>query len=279
MKGQYLKNADIRLFQDQLISEEKSPATVEKYLRDVRAFCAFAGERPLNKELVIAYKAHIMDVGYASRSVNSMLASINSFLNYLGLPEFRAKGLRLQQQVYVPEERELTKEEYLRLLSAAEVRPQLRLIMETICATGIRVSELRSFTVESVRQENVIARCKSKIRPILVGRKLRKKLLAYASEQKIRTGAIFLARNGRPLSRTQIWAQMKSLCRLADVSIKKVFPHNLRKLFARCFYQVQKDIAKLADVLGHSSIDTTRIYIMTTGSEHRRTLERLGLVT
>lgn len=279
MKRQYLMDADIHLFQDQLISEEKSPATVEKYLRDVRAFCAFAGERPLNKELVIAYKTHIMDVGYASRSVNSMLASINSFLNFLGLPDFRAKGLRLQQQIYVPEERELTKAEYLRLLSAAEVRPQLRLIMETICATGIRVSELRSFTVESVRQENVIVRCKSKIHPILVGRKLRKKLLAYASEQKIRSGAIFLARNGRPLSRTQIWAQMKSLCGLADVSIKKVFPHNLRKLFARCFYQVQKDIAKLADVLGHSSIDTTRIYIMTTGSEHRRTLERLGLVT
>jgi len=279
MKGQYLRNTDIHLFQNQLISEEKSPATVEKYLRDVRAFCAFAGERPLNKELVIDYKYHIIDAGYASRSVNSMLASINSFLNFLGLPELRAKSLRIQQQIYAPEEKELTKAEYLRLLSAAEARSQLHLIMETICATGIRVSELRSFTVESVRQENVVVRCKSKIRPILVGRKLRQKLLAYASAQKIRSGAIFLAKNGRPLSRTQIWAQMKRLCSRADVSIKKVFPHNLRKLFARCFYQIQKDIAKLADVLGHSSIHTTRIYIMTTDLEHRRTLERLGLVT
>lgn len=270
---------NIQAFQAYLVREEKSTATIEKYLRDIRSFLIFAGDLEITKECVIRYKKHLLDRNYAVRSVNSMLASINSFLTFLNLPECKVKNIRIQRQAYCTGERELTKTEYLRLLNAAGAHPQLRLVMETICATGIRVSELRYFTVEAAKRGEVAVNCKGKTRVILVDGKLRKKLLAYAKKQNIRSGVIFVTQNGNPLSRTQIWARMKRLCIAARVNAKKVFPHNLRKLFARCFYQVQRDIAKLADILGHSSIETTRIYIMTTGVEHRRTIESLGLVT
>ena len=261
-----------------LCLEEKSTATVEKYLRDVRAFSVFLGGKPVTKEAVVAWKQDLLERGYALRSINSMLASVNSLLAFLGRQDCRVKFLKQQKQVYCPEEKELTRGEYLRLLDAARNDPRLHLVLQTICATGIRVSELRYFTLETVRRGEITVRCKGKTRTILLPGKLRKQLISYARAEKIRSGQIFVSRNGKPLSRGSIWAQMKQLCCAAGVSPSKVFPHNLRKLFARTFYAMEKDIAKLADILGHSSIDTTRIYIMTTGTEHRRKLERLGLV-
>lgn len=269
----------IRSFHQSLICEEKSTATVEKYLRDVRAFLVYSGEQALSKEVVLAYKKHLQEKNYAVRSINSMLAGLNHFLNFIGRPDCRVKALKLQRCVYCAEEKVLTKAEYERLLKAAGEKTQLRLVMQTICGTGIRVSELQAFTVENVRQGEVSVNCKGKTRVIFVPGKLRKYLLDYAKKENIRTGVIFLAANGKPLDRKTIWARMKSLCKDAGVRPGKVFPHNLRKLFARTFYGIEKDIAKLADILGHSSIDTTRIYIVTTGQEHRRKIEQLGLVT
>lgn len=265
-------------FSSWLCEQEKSPTTVKKYLRDVRDFCAFAGGKDITKEVVMAYKKQLLEKNYAVRSINSMLASVHSFLAYMGRADCRVKFLKLQKQVYCPEEKELTKEEYRRLLRAAEKDEQLYLVMQAICSTGIRVSELQFFTVEAATRGEICVRCKGKNRVILIPGKLRKELLVYIRKQKIRTGTIFLTKHHKPLDRKTIWAQMKSLCAEAGVTPSKVFPHNLRKLFARTFYAMEKDIAKLADILGHSSIDTTRIYIMTTGAEHRRKIERLGLV-
>ena len=278
MNQRTLTSSHIQSFRRHLLREEKSAATVEKYLRDVRAFAAYAARAPITKELVLAYKAHLLESGYAIRSINSMLASLHSFFRFASWSDCRVKVLRQQQQTYCPEEKELTRAEYLRLLHAAGQDSQLRLVMQTICATGIRVSELRSFTAEAVRQNAVTVRCKGKTRTILLPEKLRRLLLDYVKKHRITSGPIFLNSCGAPLDRRTIWARMKALCRDADVPESKVFPHNLRKLFARIFYNMEKDIAKLADVLGHSSIDTTRIYIMTTGTEHRRQIERLGLV-
>ena len=212
------------------------------------------------------------------RSVNSMLASINSFLDFMNWSDCKVKNLRLQRQMYCAEDRELTKSDYLRLLEASHHDRTLHLILQTICATGIRVSELRHFTVEAVCCGEITVHCKNKTRVILIPMKLRRLLESYAKKRQIIAGPIFLGAKGKPLDRSVIWRRMKQLCRRAGVKETKVFPHNLRKLFARTFYHVEKDIAKLADILGHSSINTTRIYIMTTGTEHRRKIERLGLV-
>lgn len=276
--GKILTEADIRQFQGYLIREEKSAATVEKYVRDVRAFFVYMKESDITKERIVEYKKYLVEKGYAVKSVNSMLAGLNSFLVFLGMPDCRVKNLKIQRSIWCEEEKELSKAEYMRLLKAAVDQPRLKLVMQTICGTGIRVSELRYFTVEAVRQGEVAVNCKNKIRMILVPGKLKKLLLEYAKKTGIRSGAIFVTSGGRPLDRSNIWAQMKKLCQKAGVKPGKVFPHNLRKLFARTFYGIEKDIARLADLLGHSSIDTTRIYIMTTGTEHRKKIERLGLV-
>lgn len=265
-------------FQEYLICEEKSTATVEKYLRDVRKFSAYATGRAVTKDLVRNYKQYLQEQGYAVRSINSMLASITALLNYLGWGECRVKFLKQQKQIYCSEDKEITRAEYLRLLAAAERDTRLYLVMQTICGTGIRVSELRYFTVESVQRGEINVSCKGKLRTILIPGKLKRRLLAYARKEKISFGVIFRSRSGKPLNRSYIWEQMKRLCRQAKVAPGKVFPHNLRKLFARTFYAVEKDIAKLADILGHSSIDTTRIYIISTGTEHRRKIESLNLV-
>jgi len=278
MNTKKLTSEDIQKFHQHLLYEEKSTATVEKYLRDVRAFFAFLGESTVTKDKVLAFKKYLQEQGYAVRSINSMLASLNSLLSFLHCSDCRVKFIKLQKQTYCPEEKELTKKEYLRLLEAARKKPKLLIIMQTICSTGIRVSELRYFTVENVMRGEVIVDCKGKTRIILLPGKLKKKLLHYARRENIISGAIFLNRKGKPLNRCSIWAQMKLLCKAANVNPKKVYPHNLRKLFARTFYGIEKDIAKLADILGHSSIDTTRIYIVSTGSEHRRKIEKLGLV-
>lgn len=261
-----------------LLREEKSGATVEKYLRDVRGLaCCLAGGE-VTKERIVAWKKQLLERGYAVRSVNSMLASVNGLLAYMGWGDCRVKNIRLQHQTYCPEEKELTKAEYLRLLQASRKDAQLSLVLQTICGTGIRVSELRHFTVEGVRAGAVVVDCKGKTRTILVPGKLQKLLLAYVKKHRLGAGPIFLGKTGKPLDRSSIWRMMKKLCTAAGVKRTKVFPHNLRKLFARTFYGIDKDIAKLADILGHSSINTTRIYIMSTGVEHRRQLDRLGLV-
>lgn len=265
-------------FYNYLVSEEKCKATIEKYLRDIDAFCRGIGDTPVTKEAVVAFKQQLLEQGYAVRSVNSMLASVNSLFSFLGWQNCRVKSLRIQRDVYRSESRELTKAEYFRLLGAAR-KPGLRLMLETICATGIRVSEVRFFTVEAMLAGEITVRCKSKTRRILIPGKLRKRLLNFAQKEKIHSGSIFLGRNGKPLDRSRIWALMKSLCATAGVEKSKVFPHNLRKLFARTFYSQKKDIAKLADILGHSNINTTRIYIISTGSEHRRQIESLGLIS
>ena len=278
MEERKITQNQIQSFHQYLVREEKSTATVEKYLRDARAFVVYVGDEVVTKEVVMAYKKYLQMKAYAVRSINSMLASLNSLLDFLGWSDCKVKAIKQQKQTYCAEEKELSKAEYMRLLEAAKKKPQLQLVMQTICGTGIRVSELRFFTVEDVKQGEVIVNCKGKTRTILIPGKLRKLLLDYAKKEKIRSGVIFITRNGKPLNRSCIWAQMKDLCKDAGVNPSKVFPHNLRKLFARTFYGIEKDIAKLADILGHSSIDTTRIYIMTTGIEHRRKIERLGLV-
>ncbi|MBQ8620743.1 MAG: tyrosine-type recombinase/integrase [Oscillospiraceae bacterium] len=278
MEERIITNCQIQIFSDYLVREEKSNATCEKYIRDVRGFWLFADNNQVTKELVVAWKKKLMERGYAVRSINSMLASVNSLLGFLGWHDCKVKNIRLQRQTYCAEEKELTKAEYMRLLEASKRNEQLNLVLQTICGTGIRVSELRYFTVEAVLHGEITVSCKSKTRTILVPGKLRKLLLNFAKQKHITTGMIFVDKRGRPLDRSSIWRQMKQLCKSAGVKESKVFPHNLRKLFARTFYGIEKDIAKLADILGHSSINTTRIYIMTTGVEHRRKIERLGLV-
>ena len=273
-----ISQIQLKYFRKYLISEEKSVATVEKYLRDARTFLLFVDGREITKELTVAFKKTLEEQNYAIRSINSMLASLNKLLIFLGWEDCRVKTLRYQRQTYCSEEKELTKAEYMRLLEVSKKQVQLNLVLQTICGTGIRVSELKYFTVEAVKRGEVSVRCKSKTRTILVPGKLKRLLLDYAKKRRISEGAIFVTRGGKPLDRSNIWAQMKRLCEKAGVNPSKVFPHNLRKLFARTFYGIEKDIAKLADILGHGSIETTRIYIMTTSTEHRRKMERLGLV-
>ena len=273
-----LSTEQIKEFANYLCREEKSAATQEKYLRDVQAFCKYADGDEVTKELVVAWKKQLVEGGYAVRSINSMLASMNCLLDFLGLPNCKVKNIRTQRQIYCTEDKELTKAEYLRLLEASKKNEQLNLVLQTICGTGIRVSELRYFTVEAVRYGEITVNCKSKTRTILVPGKLRKLLLNFAKQKHTTAGAIFVGKRGKSLDRSSIWRQMKQLCKAAGVKESKVFPHNLRKLFARTFYGIEKDIAKLADILGHSSINTTRIYIMSTGMEHRRKIEQLGLV-
>ena len=279
MKGRFLTQEIISDFKEHLILEERSMATVEKYIRDVRAFSAFVNGAEVTKEVVIEYKKHLQE-GYAVWSVNSMLASINSLFAFLGWHELKVKSIKLQKQIYCPEEKELTKAEYTRLCRTAERNhnERLNLILQTICGTGIRVSELQFITVEAVKQGEAVVNCKAKTRSVFIVKELQKKLLRYAQSHGIKTGCIFITRTGKPISRTNIWREMKNLCLEAKVSPAKVFPHNLRHLFARVFYGIEKDIAKLADILGHSSINTTRIYIISTGTEHRRRMENMRLI-
>lgn len=265
-------------FKQHLYEEERSKATIEKYLRDCRRFARFAGAKPLDKALVLQYKQSLIEQGYAVRSINSMLASINSFFRFHGWEDCRVKSLRTQRSIFCKEERVLEKTEYYRMLEAAKKRPRLQMLLKTICGTGIRVSELFYFTVENVKRGEVQVNCKGKVRTILLPGKLKRQLLAYAKDNAIKSGVIFRTKNGKPLDRSNIWADMKQLGREAGICLTKVFPHNLRKLFAKTFYAMEKDLAKLADILGHSSIETTRIYIMGTGREHQSKMERLGLV-
>ena len=280
MRGRILTEKKIRDFSFYLKNEEKSENTVQKYLRDVRTFAVYLGGVAVTKEAVIAYKGKLLSENYAARSINSMLASLNSLFSFLGWTDCKVKAVKLQAQIYCSEEKELTKAEYIRLVNTAKQsgNERLNLILQTICGTGIRVSELKYITVEAVKSGEAVVSLKGKIRSVFIVKELQKKLLRYAAEQNIQSDSIFITRTGKPMSRTNIWREMKGLCEQANVNPQKVFPHNLRHLFARVFYGIERDIAKLADILGHSSINTTRIYIISTGSEHRKRMEHMRLI-
>lgn len=280
MKEQTITRETVSQFENHLRMEEKAQNTIEKYIRDITAFAEYLCGKAISKELAIAYKQHLQDSGYAVRSINSIIASINALFGFVGLYDCRLKSLKIQKQIYCPEEKELTKTEYVRLINAAKYKKneRLSLLIQTICGTGIRVSELQYITVEAVKSGEAVVSLKGKTRTVFIVRELRQKLLRYAAEQEIKSGLIFITRTGKPLSRTNIWREMKSLCESAGVNPQKVFPHNLRHLFARVFYSIEKDIAKLADILGHSSINTTRIYIIATGNEHRKRMENMRLI-
>ena len=275
------KRQEIGLFEQQLRKEEREPGTIEKYLRDIRLFAAWAGGREVDKELAITWKEHLKKQGCKPETVNGKLSALNRFLRFLGREDCLVKPLRIQRRLFRGAGRELTKAEYLCLVDTAVSlgKHRLALLMETICATGIRVSEVKYITVEAIRASYAEIALKGKIRTILIPSKLCRKLEKYAKRQKIASGELFVTRSGKGISRRQIWAEMKALCRKAGVEGSKVFPHNLRHLFARTFYRACRDVAKLADVLGHSSIETTRIYLISTGAEHARQLERLGLIS
>ena len=264
-----------------LHESEKADGTIEKYLRDVCSFMDWLNGGSLCKEKIIEWKESLIENGYEPVTINSMLAALNSFFRFIGRTDCCVKFLKIQHKLYRPEDKELTKEEYMRLVKAAENKgdEKLALILETICATGIRVSELKYISVEAVGCGTAEISLKGKIRTIIIPGKLCRKLRKYAGKRKIASGEIFLTGSGRSINRKQIWAAMKALCKAAKVDSGKVFPHNLRHLFARTFYKVSRDIVKLANVLGHSSIETTRIYLVTTSQEDAKQLELLGLVS
>ena len=268
----------IKQFKSTLLLEEKSPATIQKYLRDVEKFRLFAQDQPVTKETVLAYKEHLLE-NYAVSSANTMLVSLNCFFSWMERPDLRVRTVKCQRDTFCGD-KELTKAEYRRLLDTAQRQKKLRLklVMETICATGIRVSELRFITAEAVSSGTARVTCKGKHRQILLPRELCKRLQKFCRERKISSGPVFVTKSGKALDRSNIWAAMKKLCRDAHVAAEKVYPHNLRHLFARMFLTIEKDIAKLADVLGHSSLNTTRIYTLSSGKEHRARLNRLSMV-
>ena len=281
MEEHHVGRKDIEGYMDYLRREERATGTVEKYLRDLRAFALWASGRPVTKELALEWKKELLCAGYVPATINTKLSALNSLFRFLGWEECRVKFLKLQRQVFRDQSREMDRSEYRRLLETAQAAGQQRLglLMEAICATGIRVSEVRYITVEAARAGRAEVSLKGKIRTILLPGKLCRKLLKYAKKQKTASGEIFLTKSGKPLSRGQIWREMKGLCRQAGVAATKVFPHNLRHLFAATFYRACKDIARLADVLGHSSIETTRIYLLASSAEHAKQLDRLGLVS
>ncbi|WP_294143764.1 tyrosine-type recombinase/integrase [uncultured Clostridium sp.] len=262
-----------------LIDEEKSPTTITKYLRDLQKFLTYTADRPITKELVITYKEELKQQ-YATASINSMLASLNHYFDFAGLYDCKVKQIKQQRRVYCPEEKELSKEEYYRLIKAAQdlQKDRLSLIIQTICSTGIRISELECITVRAAQSGVAEVNCKGKSRQIFIPHKLKMMLLSYIKKQQIRQGPIFITKQGNPINRSNVWREMKNLCQIAQVRENKVFPHNLRHLFAKTYYKMEKDISKLADLLGHSSINTTRIYIISSGEEHRRQIDKMKLL-
>ena len=280
MKERVLLDSEVRKFNEHLMEEERSAVTIEKYNRDIAALRRYSEGKEITKELVVAYKQHLIESGYAERSINSMLAAINSLFQFLEWYDCRVKAIKLSPEIYRPDEKELTQKEYERLVKTAmeQGKEKLAVILQTICGTGIRISELQFITVEAVKRGEAKVHCKGKSRKIFIVDALKALLLEYVRKNHIKSGTIFLSKAGKPMNRTTVWREMKSLCKAAKVNPSKVFPHNLRHLFARVFYKMEKDIAKLADILGHSSINTTRIYIISTGKEHKRKMERMGLV-
>ncbi|MBR6682549.1 MAG: tyrosine-type recombinase/integrase [Clostridia bacterium] len=279
MDNNIITDQAVRFFEKHLLENESSITTVKKYLHDIRYFIDYVADRTVDKTLVLSYKS-MLEQNFAIRSANSMLAAINSFFRYNNRHDLCVKQFKVQKDAYCSEEKELSKAEYHALIKAAEKNKNERisLVVQTICGTGIRVSELQNITYEAVTRGEAIVSCKGKKRKIFIVNALRKKLLDYAKKHGITGGLIFVTKSGKPIDRSNIWRQMKALCQSANVLPEKVFPHNLRHLFARTFYQIEKDIAKLADILGHSNINTTRIYIITTGKEHRSHMENMRLI-
>ena len=269
----------IEQFNKHLYNEEKAQATIDKYLHDVKEFQMWLGEKELCKTSVLAYKSYLCN-RYAPSSVNAVISSLNSFFHFMQWYDLRVKSLKIQRQIFASSDKELTKAEYERLLMAARQKKneRLYLLMQTICSTGIRVSEVRHITVEAVARAVANINCKGKHRQVFLPKQLCKLLKQYINEQKIKSGAVFVTKNGNPLDRSNIWSDMKKLCRAAEVSENKVFPHNLRHLFARTYYSLQKDVVRLADILGHASVNTTRIYTAETGEIHRKQIQKLGLL-
>lgn len=280
MREYALSTELIMAYGEHLKNQEHCAGTVEKYLRDAKAFVRWLGDGRMTEESAAAWKEHLQNLNYAPTTINSMLAALNGLFRFLGWDDCRVRFLKVQRRLFRESNKELSREEYSLLLATARSmgRERLELLMETICATGIRVSEVQFITVEAIQRGRAEVALKGKIRTILIPNKLSRKLMKYARKQKIVSGEIFLTRNGKEISRRQIWAEMKALCKKAGVAPTKVFPHNLRHLFATVFYKVSKDLIKLADILGHSSVETTRIYLLTSGQEHQQQMERLGLV-
>lgn len=270
----------IEKFKQYLIEEEKASATLEKYMRDITAFFVWLAGSDVDKIAVLGYKEHLINSNYAPASVNSILSSLNSFFEFNEWHGLKVKMLKIQKQIFAERNKELTKAEYERLLDAAKQKKNERLyyLMQTICASGIRVSELSAITIEAVKARRANINCKGKMRVVILPKELCKMLTEYARGQKITSGPVFVTKTGKPLDRSTIWKMMKALCESAGVDREKVFPHNLRHLFARTYYSIQKDIVRLADILGHSSVNTTRIYTMETCDVHRRQIQRLGLL-
>ena len=280
MKRQRITERELENFVQNLRTSERSAGTIEKYVRDVRKFAAWLEGEAVSRERAAAWRDSLLERGYAPVTVNSMVAAVNRFFAALGWEEYKVKALKIQRRLFRDSGKELSREEYERLVSAAHTqgRERLALLLETICSTGIRVSEVKYITVEAAWAGRAEISLKGKLRVILLPGKLCRKLKKYARQQKTASGEIFLTRSGKSLSRRQIWAEMKGLCQKAGVAPSKVFPHNLRHLFARTFYRVCRDVAKLSDVLGHSSIETTRIYLISTGDEHAKVLARMRLL-
>lgn len=281
MKKRFITASEISAFAKHLWNEEREAGTIEKYLRTVRTFAAWLEGRSATKEAAANWKESLRAAGYQPGTVNSMLSALNKFFTLMGWSDCRVRYLNVQRRLFRSTDRELTKPEYLQLLETAQNlgKTRLALLMETLCATGIRVSEVKYITVEAVRAGRADIALKGKIRTILIPGKLCRKLQKYAKKQKTVSGEVFLTRNGRGLTRRQIWAEMKAICEKAGVAPSKVFPHNLRHLFARTFYHACRDVVKLADILGHSNIETTRIYLLSTGAEHIQQVEQLGLIS
>ena len=269
----------IENFENYLINEEKASATLEKYIRDIKAFFEWISGTEIDKQKVLNYKEYLIGK-FAPTSVNSVLSSLNSFFEFNNWYELKVKMLKIQKQIFAQNDKELSKTEYERLLDAAKAKSNQRLylLMQTICSSGIRVSELQYVTVEAIKLRKATINCKGKMRIVILPKELCRMLTEYAKTQKITSGSVFVTKTGKPLDRSTIWKTMKALCESAKVSKYKVFPHNLRHLFARTFYTLQKDIVRLADILGHSSVNTTRIYTMETGEIHRKQIQKLGLL-
>ena len=280
-KGAFTQE-EIAGYECYLRENEKSAGTIIKYLHDVRALLSWLEEKGkgTSKENVLLWRTYLQEQSLTPRTINAKLSAVNSFFRYIGWEDCRVRFLKVQRRLFRNSAKDLKREEYERLLKTAseQGRERLYLLMETICATGIRVSELRFITLEAVQIGQVEITSKGKVRTIILPGKLCRKLKKYARTQEIKSGVIFRTRTGQPISRRQVWSEMKCLCKAAGVDASKVFPHNLRHLFATLFYKVCRDIVKLADVLGHSSIETTRIYLISTGAEHRKLIERLRLV-
>ncbi len=268
----------IQQYAEYLLEQERAKNTIEKYLRDLNCLSAFLDGASLTKASLLEWKEHLSN-SYAPATVNSMLAAVNCFLRFMGWKELSVRPLKIQRALFCDESRELTRTEYIRLVNTADQQgnERLALLLQTICATGIRVSELRFITVEAVAMGRAEVCCKGKRRIVFLPEKLRCLLKRYLKKQKTAAGPVFITRTGKPLDRSNIWREMKALCESADVASGKVFPHNLRHLFARTYYAMEKDLSRLADILGHSSIDTTRIYTMESGMVHIRQLNRMDL--